>query len=334
MAAIQLTEEQKVAILLASLDERVAANILQQLDPEVMTNVANAIRRLGVVPGEDRKKALAESLSNILAMTQSVQGDDRMVSSLLTRAVGEKRAVAILQDKTQTGAERFAGLRDASAEQIVAVIGNEQPSVIGVIVRYLAPEKAGEVMSRIPVEARKRVIAFLCKSNPPSADVVTGIERFVESRMAPTRKIQKVDVGNKVEVLAGILQHVDKNVEEEMLTAIEDSAEALANEVRDRLFTFEDIVKLSDVAVRKILTEVDTTMLAVAMRKASEQLKHKFFGNMSKRAAEGLREEMEFSQKMKLADILAKQREVVAVIRHLQTEGQITIGRGGEDELV
>ncbi len=337
MAATTLTDEQKVAILLASLDERLAASILQQLEPDVMAHVANAIRRLGFVSGEERKRALAECLTSILSVGHAVRGDDQVASSLLARAVGEKRAVAILQESTQTSGERFAGLRRMPTEEIVERLRREQPAAIAVVLRYLPPDKAGAILNALEPALRAPVVSTFCKSAPPTEEVLTNMEKYFESRWAaaPAKAVtQGPAAENVADTLASILQHVTRPVEEDVLHVVQETSEALATEVRDRLFTFEDITRLSDPAVRRLLQEIDTGVLAVALRKASESVKQKIFSNMSRRAGEALREEMEYAQKMKVSEVLAKQREIVAVIRQLEADGQISVGKGGEDDYV
>jgi flagellar motor switch protein FliG len=330
-----LRDEQKIAILLASLDERVAASILQQLDPEVMTRVADAIRSLGIVPGKVRSKAIAECVRGIVEMGHVVQGDEKTVNSLLARAIGEKRASALLQERPVSHGQAFQKIARAPIEELAGILQHEQPAVAGVVLRYLPAERAAHILALLPSEVRRRAIVFLCSSEAPAPDLLERIERFLESKIDPEKKTgQKDDDSDKLEAIAGIIQHVDKSVEEDLLAAIDETSEEIGKEIRDRLFTFEDIVKLSDAAVRRLLQEVDTSLLSVALRNASIALREKFFKNMSKRATEGLKEEMEFSQKMKISEIREKQREVVGVIRALESDGQITTGEGGEDEYV
>jgi flagellar motor switch protein FliG len=333
---MELRDEQKIAILLASLDERVAASILQQLDPEVMTRVADAIRSLGIVPGKVRSKAIAECVRGIVEMGQVVQGDEKTVNSLLARAIGEKRASALLQERPVSRGQAFQKIARAPLEELAAILQHEQPAVAGVVLRYLPAERAADILALLPSDIRRRAIVFLCSSEAPAPDLLERIERFLESKIDPDKKTGQKDddAADKLEAVAGIIQHVDKSVEEDLLAAIDETSEEIGKEIRDRLFTFEDIVKLSDAAVRRLLQEVDTGLLSVALRNASIALREKFFKNMSKRATEGLKEEMEFSQKMKISEIREKQREVVAVIRTLEAEGQIATGAGGEDEYV
>lgn len=325
--------EEKIAVLIASLDGAVAASILQQLDPKVLLKVVNAVKKLGMVPGPVRDRTISECLHGIREMGHAVQGDERMVNSLLVQAIGEKKAGALLSDtRVEEGQEAFSGLAQMGAEQLSGLLSREQPGIIALVLRYLPSGLASEVMEVLPSEIRRRVIVFMCTSEEPSEEVVARVDSLLSAKTGPARKTKKTSETDKLDVVTGIIQHAKSSVEEDLLGAIEEKSEVLANAIRDRLFTFEDIVKLSDVAMRRVMQEIDMGVLTIALRNGNAELKEKFFGNMSKRAAEGLREEMDYAQKVRLTDVEAKQREIVNTIRSLAGQGQINIG--GEDEYV
>ena len=328
----ELAPEEKIAVLLASLDQKLAGVIMQQLEPSVMIRVANAIRSLGVVPGPVRDKAIAECLHGIQELGGAIQGDERMVNSLLTQAVGEKRAATMLNEQQITRV-KFADLAVMSAEQVAGILSREQPGVVAMVLRYIPPVLSAEILDLLPSEVRRRVIVFICTADEPSEEIITRVESLTTAKTGPSKKMKKgggeVD---KLDIVTGIIQHAKRSVEEDLLGAIQEKSESLATEIRDRLFTFEDIVRLSDIAMRRVMQEVDMGVLGIALRNATPELRDKFFRNMSKRAGEALREEMEFSQKVRLTDVEAKQREIVNVIRTLAADGQISLS--GEDEYV
>lgn len=336
MAATDLTDTQKIAVLLASMDQKIAASVLQQLEPGIMTNVAEAIRTLGVVPGESRNKAIADCLQGIVKMGDVVQGDDNTISSLLRQAIGEKRATAMLQDGSVLTRDAFVNLADVPSEQISGILSREQPSVAAVILRHLPPEKSAEILNSLSSDTRRRAIVLMCTCDPPAPEVVAKIEGYMESQTGQSKKksTKKAADTDKLDIVSTILQQVDRSIEEELLTAIDDASESLGNEIRDKLFTFEDIIQLSDVAMRQVLQNIDMSLLASALRGASIDVRQKFFKSMSKRASAGLKEEMEYSQKMKRSEVEEKQKEIVNVVRSLEADGQITLGEGKEDEFV
>ena len=326
-----------IVIFLVSLDEQTAAAILQQLNPDLMTRLVAAIRDLGVIPGAIRDNVVATCLREIHDLGQAVFGDEKLASSLLVKAIGEKRASALLAEDTTRKELPFADLRQCDPEELANVLGKEQSSVGALVVKYLPSTMAADVLGRIPPELRKQIVVNLAMAGiSPSEEVIAGIEDVLKSKLvhSKAKKVISLDAKDKVDVIAGLLQHVDGAMEEELMTAVEEHSKDLASQLRDRLFTFEDIVSLSDVAVRRILQEVDSGSLALALRNASVALKQKFFNNMSKRAAEGIKEDMANSPKTRLADIESKQRDVVNIIRALESQGQITITRGEEDVFV
>ncbi len=328
-----ISKEQKVAILLASLNEQTAAVILQRLSPSVLGRVANAIRELGVVSGEVRQRVLNECLHEIVESRDSITGDEKTATHLLEQAIGKQRASALLQGKTSEGAV-FSGLEDMSADQILSVLGREQPSVIAMVLRYLDPELAAEVLNLVPREVSKRVVMILCTGRPPSDAVVTRVASYIETRLGKSKRSESADIGDIIERASTILQSVDHALTEEILQNIDEQSPELGTELRDRLFKFDDIVRLNDVDMRRIMQEVDMDTLAVALRTAPMDVREKFFNNMSKRAAEGLREDMEFSPKVKLSEIEIKQKEIIAAIRELDEQGEISLKDGGRNEYV
>jgi len=328
-----LTNEQRVAIFLASLPENTAASILQRLSPPVLGRVANSIRHLGVIPGEVRQRVLGECLRGIMEARDSVMGDERTANSLLYQAVGEKRAAALLGEKdTKRGA--FSGLEGMSAEQILSVIGREQPSVIAMVLRYLDPELSADVLNMVPHEVSKQVMMILCTGRPPSEAVVTRVQNYIEARLGKTRESESADTGDVIDRASAILQAVDHALSEDILQAIDEQSPELGTELRDRLFKFDDIVRLNDMDMRRIMQEVNMDTLSIALRTAPMDVREKFFSNMSKRAAQGIKEDMKFSPKVKLSEVEIKQKEITTIIRELDGQGEISIQGGGRNEYV
>ncbi len=336
-APTSMSNSEKVAIVIASLNDEAAAAILQQLDPEMAVRVATDIRDLGIIPGSVRELVLHDCLTGIEEMRKSVRGGGVRANAMLTRAVGDKRAAVLLgEGSTKSEKFPFAMLANASPEQIAGALGREQPSLIGTVLRYLPARTSADVLGLLPSQIRKEAVVFMCRANRPHEDAIHHIEVFMSSKIDPdNRKARRTEEStDKIDTMANILQLVDRSVEEELLEAIDGFSAQIGSEIKDRLFTFEDIVRLGDADLRKILGEVDHTTLAISMRGSSIDVREKIFNNMSKRAAASLKEEMEFTPKMRLSDVEAKQKEIVAVIRRLDSEGQLSIGQGGKDEYV
>lgn len=328
-----LTNDQKVAILLASLKESTAAAILQRLDPVVLSRAAEAIRRLGVVPGEIRQRVVTECLHGIYDARHAVRGNDQTVANLLTQAIGEKRASALLQSPPERRSA-FGNLSGMSAEQIVSVLGREQPGIIAMVLRYLDSELAAQILNLVPREIGKRVMVILCTGRPPSEAVVARAQAYLESKLGKRQQTERVADEDFIDLASSILQSVDHALSEDVLQAIDAEHPDLGTELRDRLFSFEDIVRLSDADMRRIMQELDVNVLAIALRSAPIDVREKFFSNMSRRAVEALKEEMEYAPKMKLSDVEAKQKEIITIIRDLDGKNEISIQEGAKNEYV
>lgn len=319
--------DEKVAVLLASLDSKLAAAIIQQLDSRVMLRVTNALRTLGVVPGAVRDKTIAECLRGIQEFDRSIQGGDSMANALLVQAVGEKKASSLLTENKPVGHAAFADLFDLSPEQLAGALAREQPGIISVVFKSLPPQLVADTMELIPSEVRRRVMIYMCTAGDPAEDIVARIETLLNAKLSTGRKTRKTtDASSTLGPIAAMLQHAKKAVEEDLLSAIQEKSETIASELRDMLFTFEDVGRLSDAAIRRILQEIDSSALGVALRGANMELRQKFFQNMSKRAAAALKEEMTYAQKVRRSDVEAKQKEIVNVIRGLEQDGQLSTG--------
>ena len=319
--------DEKVAVLLASLDSKLAAAIIQQLDSRVMVRVTNALRTLGVVPGPVRDKTIAECLRGIQEFDRSIQGGDTMANALLVQAVGEKKATSLLTESKPAGHTAFADLFDLSPEQLAGALSREQPGIISVVFKSLPPQLVADTMELIPSEVRRRVMIYMCTAGDPAEDIVARIESLLNAKLSTGRKTRKAtDASNTLGPIAAMLQHAKKAVEEDLLSAIQEKSETIASELRDMLFTFEDVGRLSDAAIRRILQEIDSAALGVALRGANMELRQKFFQNLSKRAAAALKEEMAYAQKVRRSDVEAKQKEIVSVIRGLEADGQLSTG--------
>ena len=321
----ELTPIQKVAVLLASLDEDVSASILKQLEPRVMLRVTEAMRSLGVISGQAREHVIEECYASLREMGEAMQGDSSTATKLLVKALGEQKAHELLNPPPDEKRAAFGNLSQMSPDQLAAILNRETPNVIALILRYAPSNLAADVISQLPEDVRRNVIVFMCTANDPSEEIVTRVEAHLNEKITSiTRSKKLVDIDN-IDLVASIIQHMPHSMEEDMLSAIEEKSEFIAMDVRDRLFTFEDIIGLSDQAMRRLMQDVDMSALALALRNTKKELQDKFFHNMSKRAAEGLRDDMQFSQKVRVSEVDAKQREIVNTVRQLAADGEITI---------
>jgi flagellar motor switch protein FliG len=325
----KMTPERRVAVVLASLDPDVAAKVMRELDPYIMTKAAESIRNLGIVPGNIYRKALAESVQELRAYGDAVHGNDSLAVGLLSKVVGEQQAASMLELGQMAG-NRFGALVSRKSEEIARMLTAESSSVIAVVLRFLPSQLASETLSHFKEEIRNKVVIQIATAELPPERVIDQIEKHLVARLPASVK-RKQDDTERIDSLVSIMQRSSKEVADTMLDELGKQDPALADLVRDRMFVFEDIARLDDAAVRRIMQELETGVLSTALRKASEEVRNRFLSNMSHRAADGLQEEMEYAGKMPFSEVLAKQKLVVQVARSLAEQGEIKIGSSEEE---
>lgn len=325
----KMDAKKRVAAVLASLDPEVAAEVLQQLDPQVMTKAAESIRSLGIVPGNMLRQAIAESLNELKTYGNAIRGDETLAASLLSRVVGEQQAASMMELGQMAG-NRFGPLGSRRPEDIARMLAIEPASVIAVVMRFLTPQLASDTLSHLDEAVRRKVVIQMATAELPPERVIEQIEKHLLSRL-PASSHRKQDNQEKIEAVVSIMQRSSKEVADAMLEELGKKDRALADLVRERMFVFDDIARMDDSSVRRIMQELENGVLAIALRKAPEPVKERFFGNMSRRAVEGLMEEMEFAGKMPFSEVQAKQKEIVKIARSLAERGEIKLGLQEEE---
>ncbi len=317
-----VSPKQRVAVLLASMDSDVAAQVMQELDPHVMNCAVEEVRRLGMVTGQMREQAISESLKEMMEFGSAVFGGDGVAVGLLGKVVGEHKAVSMLDLGSMAGT-RFGALTVRSAEEIVALLGKEPVGVCGLVLRYLPAALSAQTLSLFDDVRRKRIVVQMATADLPSEEVINQVETELSARISSSSAGGKDDA--RLDAVVSMLQRSSKDVREEMLEELEKDSPKLAAKVRDQMFVFDDFVRLDDAAIRRLLQDLESSVISTAMRKTSDEVKDRFFSNMSKRAVEALEEEMEFAGKMAFSEVLAKQKMVVDAARKLANDGEIQL---------
>lgn len=332
---VKLTGLQKAAILLITMGSDLSSQVLQNdFFQEDIEHITAAITQMEKVPKVVRENVLEEFGDLRQAKEYILQGGTKYAQELLQKTVGPQRAQEIIKKLTREAkAIPFSSLRKTDPRYLFNFIREEHPQTIALILSYFEPEQAAQILSLLPKEMQSdiaRRIATMDRSNP---EVVAEIEKVLESRLASVIKQGQTTIGG-ISSLVEILNMSDRNTEKTILEELEANAPDLADEIRKKLFVFEDIVKLDDFSIQRVLREVDGKDLALAMRGASEEVRNCIYHNQSKRAGEMLKEEIEFMGPVRLRQVEEAQAKIVKVIRTLEESGEIVISRGGEDALV
>lgn len=330
----QLTGKRKAAILLVILGPEKAASVLRHLDESDVEQLTIEIANLGKISDEEKKQVLTEFQEIAKAREMIAQGGIEYAKEVLQKAFGPEKAMKIIERLVSNlQVKPFDFLKQADPLQLVNFLQNEHPQTIAVILSYLEPQLAGRILSAFPDELQVEVIKRIALLERTSPDVIRDIEKNLERRLSGFVMQTFSQVGG-VDTAAEIMNSIDRSSERKIMEKLSYDSPELAEEIRRRMFVFEDIVKLDDRSVQIVLREIETRDLALALKGASEEVKQKIFKNISKRAAQLLQDELEYMGPVRLKDVEEAQQKIINVIRRLEEAGEIIIARGGGEELI
>ena len=331
----KLSGVQKAAILFITLGPDASSGILKKLPEADIQKITYEIANITSVTPEQREEIINEFLQINKARDYIIEGGMDYAKQLLSKALGSQRASEILDKVSEATAQYrpFSIARKADAHQLFNVIVSEQPQTIALILCYLQPDKAAQVMAELPEETQSEVAYRIATMNNTSPMVIKEIESVLEGKLSSVVRTEMTTIGG-VETLVGILNQVDRTTEKNITEGLEREDAELADKVKSSMFVFEDIISLDDVSIQRILREVEASDLALALKGCSEEVAMCVYRNQSKRAAASLKEDMEFLGPVRLMDVEKSQQKIVSVIRRLDDAGEIIISRGGEDAII
>ena len=335
MAKKQLTGIQKSALLFITLGPEASADILKRLPENEIQKITYEIANISTVTSEQRHSILQEFLEMNKAKDYLLEGGLDYAKELLSKALGPQRAGEILNKVAEASQlnRPFAIARKADAQQILNIINYEHPQTIALILCYLQVEKAAQIISELPEEIQSEVALRIATMNTTSPDVIREIEKVLDDKLSTIVKTETTVLGG-IDTLVGILNQVDRTTEKNITESLQEQDYELAEKIKSCMFVFEDIITLDDVAIQRILRDVETKELALALKGASEEVANVIYKNQSKRAAASLKEDIEYLGPVRLTDVEKAQQQIVAVIRRLEDAQEIIISRGGEYSLI
>ena len=328
------TGKQKAAIFLISLGPDVSSDIFKHLKEAEVEELTFEIARIGKVETEDKEKVLNDFQELMMAQDFITTGGIDYAREVLEKALGSQKASDILNRFTTSLQVRpFDFVRRADPAQLVSFIQGEHPQTIALILAYLESDKSALVLSSLPHEIQADVAKRIATMDRTSPDILREVERVLERKLSSLASEDYTTAGG-VDSIVNILNFIDRSTEKLIIEALEDDDPELAEEIKKKLFIFEDIVLLSDKDIQKVLRDVDNQEMAKALKGVDPEVQEKIFRNLSKRAASLLKEEMEFMGPIRLRDVEECQQKIVNIIRKLEDQGEIVIARAGEDEIV
>jgi len=330
----QLTGRQKAAVFLVTLGSEISSEIFKHLREDEIETLTFEIARIDKVDPADKDKVLMEFQELMMAQEFISNGGIAYAREVLERALGTQKAIDIVNRLTSSLQVRpFDFVRRTDPAHLLNFIQSEHPQTIALILSYLEPQKAAQILSSLRHEIQADVAKRIATMDRTSPDVLREVERVLERKLSTLASEDYTSAGG-VDAIVEVLNNVDRGTEKIIIEALEEDDPELAEEIKKRMFIFEDIVLLDDRAIQKVLREVDTNDLAKALKGVEPEVQEKIFKNMSKRASSLLREDMDFTGPLRLRDVEESQQKVVNIIRKLEESGDIVIARGGEEELV
>jgi flagellar motor switch protein FliG len=334
LAQNTLTGRQKAAILLISLGPEVSAQVFKHLREEEIEHLTLEIANVRKVDSSEKDSIMAEFHQICIAQEYISQGGIQYAKEILEKALGTSKAMDIINRLTATLQVRpFDFARKADPGQILNFIQNENSQTIALVLSYLQSDQASIILSSLPQEKQADVAKRIALMDSTSPEVISQVERVLEQKLSATVTQDYTSAGG-IESIVQILNGVDRGTERTILDALEIQDPELAEEIKKRMFVFEDIVNLDNRSIQRIIRDIENADLQLALKVASEEVREAIFRNMSKRMAESFKEEMEYMGPVRLRDVEEAQTRIVSTIRRLEESGEIIIARGGGDDII
>ena len=325
---------QKAAILLIALGPEKSATIFKHLKEEEIEELTLEIANTRSVSPKAKEAVLNEFYQVCLAQQYIAEGGIGYAKELLEKALGNEKAQDVITKLTASLQVRpFEFIRKTEPSQILNFIQDEHPQTIAMILSYLAPGQASMIISALTPEKQADVAKRIAMMDRTSPDVIKEVERVLERKLSSLLNQDYTIVGG-VDAIVNILNTVDRGTEKHIMESLEIEEPELADEIRKKMFVFEDILLLDDRAIQRVLRDVDNNDLAIALKGANEEVQGAIFKNLSQRLASMIKEDMEFMGPVRMKDVEEAQQKIVGVIRKLEDSAEIVISRGGGDEII
>ena len=331
---MNMTGVEKAAILLIALGPEKSANIFKHLKEEEIEQLTLEIANTRSVSPQMKEDVLDEFYEVCLAQQYIAEGGISYAKELLEKALGQEKARDVIGKLTASLQVRpFEFIRKTDASQLLNFIQDEHPQTIALILSYLPSIQASSIIGALTPDKQADVAKRIAQMDRTSPDVIKEVEKVLERKLSSLVNQDYTIVGG-VDSIVDILNTVDRSTEKHIMETLEIEEPELADEIRRKMFVFEDILSLDDKSIQRVLREVDNNELAVALKGANEEVQNVIFNNLSKRLATMIKEDMDFMGPVRLKDVEEAQQKIVNIIRKLEDSAEIIISRGGGDEII
>lgn len=334
MSTYDLTGIEKASILLIALGPDTSSKIFKHLNEDEIEALTLEIANTRSVPPDTKDEVINEFYEVCLAQKFISEGGVNYAKELLEAALGESQAASIINKLTASLQVRpFEFARKTDASQINSFIQDEHPQTIALILAYLPPAQSGAVVSELSPESQADVAKRIAQMDRTTPDVIHEVEKILERKFSSLAN-QDYTIAGGVDSIVDILNSVDRGTEKNIMENLELDDPELADEIKRKMFVFEDIITLDDKSIQRVLREIDNNDLALALKNTNNDVKTVIFNNISQRLAVMIREDMDYMGPVRLKDVEESQQKIVNIIRRLEDSGEIIISRGGGDEII
>ena len=330
----EITGIQKAAILLIVLGPERSAGLFKHLKEDEIEELTLEIANTRSVTPQIKEAVINEFYEVCLAQQYIAEGGIGYAKQLLDKALGEDKALEVIGKLTASlQVKPFEFVRKTDVGQLTNFIVDEHPQTIALILSYLSPSQSAQVFAALPPDRQPDVAKRIALMDRTSPEVIKEVEKVLESKLANLVNQDYTVIGG-VDAVVDILNTVDRGTEKHIMETLEIEEPELADEIRTKMFVFEDVLLLDDRAIQRVLRDVDNNDLEIALKGANEQVQTAIFNNLSKRLATMIKEDMEFMGPVRMKDVEEAQQKIVNIIRKLEDAGEIVISRGGGDEII
>ncbi len=333
-ATYELSTSQKAAAVIVSLGADKASLLYQFMEPEDLEQLTLEVARLGMLNSEQTEAVLTEFYQSCLTNKAVTEGGLEYARSVLEKAFGSQTASALLEKVTKSLKNRdFAFLDKADVKSLFSALQNERPQTMALVLSYVDPDKAAGVIEQLETSRQVKVVEAIATMESASPTAIKIVEAEMERRFSSIITTSNVKVGG-IDYVASIMNNLDRSSEKSIFDHLGVDNAELADEIRKRMFVFEDIVTMDDRSVQRVLRDCDPRDLVLALKTANTEVSNKLFTNMSARMAESIRDDLEITTNVRMKDVEDAQQRIVGIIRDLEEKNEIVILKGGKDDII
>ena len=331
---VELTYPQKAAAVIVSLGAEKASLLYQYMEPEDVETLTLEVARLGMLDAETTEAVLEEFYQSCMTNKAVTEGGLEYARAVLEKAFGSQAAINLLDKVTKSLKNReFAFLNKAEVKSLYSALQSERPQTMALVLSYVDPGKAAGVIEQLPPDRQIKVVEAIATMESASPAAIKIIEKEMERKFSSIVTSSNVKVGG-IDYVASIMNNLDRSSEKSIFDGLNVNNAELADEIRKRMFVFEDIITLDDRAVQRVLANCDQRDVVLALKSANSEVSNKLFSNMSARLAESIRDALEITTNVRMKDVEDSQQRIVGIIRDLEEKGEIVILKGGKDDII